>query len=305
MVKKWFYRFINPRTRLIVSFCNLRKPRESGLMCFDLRHHAHTWIELGHDLGAVVTTSVGICTDENYIYHVFGASNQTYISVLLKDKLIPIVCQPLELVHDPHSICVLNQELYIVSTRTDEVIKYQFRDSQLTNPCVVWQASNNGKDTHHLNSISVIKDEIWVSGFGPKKGERWSTADDGYIYSITGDQIIKTGIYHPHTITKQDDTVYYCDSSRATFCSLDSDVNISLNGYTRGIAFKDSQNVFVASSKGRKISKSTGIVNNPADPGDVWGQCEIAVIDLRRKSSKHLVDLSAYGDEIYDLACIE
>jgi len=56
----------------------------------------------------------------------------------------------------------------------------------------------------------------------------------------------------------------------------------------------------------RKVSKSTGIENNPDDPGASGGECGIGVYDLAG-GEPHLlaeIDLSEHGKEIYDLLCL-
>ncbi|MGE5251239.1 MAG: DUF4915 domain-containing protein, partial [Bacteroidota bacterium] len=227
-----------------------------------------------------------------------------HIAVLREADLSPLFFQHTPQVGDPHSILASGDCLYVVSTATDEVLSFDITDTALLNPRVVWKASDAGIDTHHVNSIVEKDGDLMVSAFGPKAGDLWSTAANGYIHNISLDRRIKEGIYHPHTLSVHDDQIYYCESHRGWFCSLEGPV-FQLNGYSRGISWCSDDLVCVGTSIGRKVSKSTGLLANPADPGEEIGQCAVTLRACATGDLLYQRDLSWFGPEIYDVLLLD
>jgi hypothetical protein len=295
-----FSRFLKARHPvLLISFCNMQQAQASALLRYDTRDGSSTWVDMGHDQGAISISSVGLCDTGQLLLHVAILKNVPHAFAFDRKTLTLRWYQPLPDVQDPHSIAAADGRVYIVSTGSDEVIQYTLADDGLVSPNSLWTPSGIGQDTHHINSVTTYKGDVYVTGCGPKKGARWSTADDGYIYNITQDVFIKKQIYHPHTLIVHQDTFYYCDSSRAAFASLDKPLT-TLEGYVRGAAFTSKHVAYIGTSLGRKISKSTGIVDNPADDGEDWGFCGVTRFDLRTKEQIR-IDLTQYGREIYDI----
>lgn len=285
--------------KLLIAFCNLSAPRDSGVLLYDVDSGKTQWVNMG--FSKLISSCTGLWVDDKFIFSLFQAEGISNISVINKGSLKPVFCQTLEEVKDGHSICVLGNKLYVVSTGSDEVLRYEFTGKKVLKPEVFWKASDEKKDTHHLNSIIPFKKEIYVSGFGSKEGELWDTAIHGYIINISANKCVKKGIYHPHTLAVLDDKVFYCESSTQTFYSIDETIKFSLDGYTRGICFIDNKTVAIGTSIGRKSSKSTGIVHNPADPGVKAGTCAITFFNIESGSSWKR-DLSQYSSEIYDIS---
>jgi len=59
--------------------------------------------------------------------------------------------------------------------------------------------------------------------------------------------------------------------------------------------------VCIGSNVGRRLSKSTGLIANPADPGAATGRCGITVGDVTRGRHVKRLDLGWVGGEIYDM----
>jgi len=222
------------------------------------------------------------------------------IAALRQNDLSPLYCQELPEVKDGHSILALDAKIYVVSTGSDEVICYDLLENKLSNPRIFWRASNSGTDTHHVNSIIKTGDELFVSAFGPKTGPLWASAKNGYVHNITTDRRVKSGIYHPHSLSAKHGQLYYCESSTRSFCSMNGPI-LKLEGYSRGIGWLNSEIVCIASSMGRRISKSTGLIANPADPGELEGKCNLAIRNIINKELIAEVELSGFGPEIYDV----
>src|SRR5207244_1450590 len=88
---------------------------------------------------------------------------------------------PLALVQDAHSITVAREMIYLASTGTDSVVGVEpGRGEQ-----VFWRANDFGEDTIHLNSVLCFQGCLYATAFGEKKGERWSTATEGYLLNLS------------------------------------------------------------------------------------------------------------------------
>lgn len=296
----FFSRFLPQRNPiLLISFANLQQVQATSLMRYDTQDGSMRWVDMGLNGTVTISSTTGICGADNKVYVLAISSDVTHVFAFDQASLAPLWHQALPESHDVHSIAIEGQYAYIVSTGTDEVIRYRVMPDAFVDPHVAWTPSGAGKDTHHLNSVTSHQGEIFVTGFGPKKSERWSSADDGYIFNLTQGHYVKMGLYHPHTIVSHNGALYYCDSSRAAFASMDGPL-VELKGYVRGACFSGKSVVHIGTSMGRKVSKSTGIVNNPADDGENWGFCGITRYDLRSKTTS-IMDLSEYGQEIYDV----
>ena len=143
-----------------------------------------------------------------------------------------------------------------------------------------------------------------IAAFGPKFGSLWSSASEGYLHDISRGICIKSGIYHPHSLSARGKSFYWCESQRQLFWCLDGPI-ASLDGYVRGACWLSDQRVCLGTSVGRKQSKSTGLVGNPTDPGESTGSCVVSMIDIAAGRCEKRIDLTCVGREIYDLLEIE
>lgn len=208
----------------------------------------------------------------------------------------------LTLAKDGHSITVNRNKVYIASCGTDSVIEF---DPDLGEK-VFWQDNGQGKDSIHLNSIAWHNGELYVTAFGSKKGELWSSADAGYLMNITSGQIITCPLYHPHSALSTNEGIYLCESSRMAVRRVDGQSLVVGTGYTRGL-FITPTHLYVGTSKGRVKSKSTGkVIDNPADPGLMAGECKVLIYGRKKgnlESGKLIGQacLEEYAEEIYDI----
>lgn len=207
----------------------------------------------------------------------------------------------LNLVRNVHSIAVLDGEIYVASTGNDSVVRFD----PDTGEELIWAANKNRKDTIHLNSLVWHEGDLYISAFGEKKGDLWSTADKGFVLNLTTGQKVLTSLYHPHSTYSTNEGIYCCDSSRMAIAREDGQRLVIERGYTRGLVVSLAR-LYCGVSKGRITSKSTGIMNNPADPGIKAGQCAVLIYerknhDLRGSKLIGVANLERYGNEIYDI----
>ena len=295
---------------IILSFCNMPTQTTSPLLCMQSSPDgsgqlSFAPIALGFaDTSATVT---GLGHANGRLFAIFGSRwGKVYVSVLRERDLSPLFVQELPEVHDHHSVLPVGDCLYAVSTGTDELLCYDVRENRLENCRVVWRASDAGRDTHHINSVVEKDGEILVSAFGPKEGALWATSMNGYIYNVTAGTTVLKGIYHPHSLSVRNGRLYYSNSHSNTFCAADDPNPIfQLNGYTRGVTWLEDDIVCLATSIGRRVSKSTGLVANPADPGEPAGESAIWLGDITTRQILHSIDLSWFGPEVYDVLVLD
>lgn len=295
---------------VLISFCNNPDFGASPLLCakipFDWRETI-TCAPVSLNFPYPITQVTGLTKTEDRIFVVFSTKEGNwYFAALNQNDLTPLFYRELPGVADCHSILTIKNKLYIVSTGTDEVLCYDILNDVVSASSVFWQASDARKDTHHINSIIEKDGDILISAFGKKTGQFWSTATNGYIYNITKGIYVKEEIYHPHSLSVKDGRVYYSDSQNNTFCSIeDANPLFGLNGYTRGVTWLSDDLVCMASSIGRRVSKSTGLIANPADPGEIAGECNLIIGNIVSREIIKQVDLSWFGPEIYDLLTLD
>jgi hypothetical protein len=277
-------------------------PRPSCLFGIDLNTQRREWIDV--KLNQLVASGLGIFADQEFIYHVCLSSPNldTYLIVFDRSSLSVVDIHPLEAVRDGHSVLRHEGELLVVSTGTDEIISYPLHGSTLGQARVLWTPTGSGTDTHHVNSVALLGDDILCSAFGPKDEGSWSTAQHGYIQNISIGENLVEGLQQPHSTTCRDGEVFFCNSLEGTVNSVD-DTIAYLNGYSRGLAFAADGTLYAATSLSRRPSDPNAeraVFRNPGDDGELHGHC--AIIQISGSGGSRLeISLAEFANEIYDL----
>lgn len=291
-------------SKVLASLCNMPQPASSGLVLVDFDTGECRLLDMG--LPEKIKTCTGLALAGGRVYAIgVTVAGVHYLAALASDTFDRVFVCRLDDVKDAHSILAVHDALYVVSTGTDAVLRYDLSPGGVSNPVVAWQASDEGRDTHHINAIALWNEDVVISAFGPKIGATWSTATGGYIHSLTHNRRVAEGIYQPHSLCAANGELYYCESARGRLYSVGGDC-LEVGGYLRGLAFASSRQFVAGTSVARKISKSSGIINNPGDPGEPSGKCALVVCALGAegaKGAKRLTEISlaAYGAEIYDV----
>lgn len=291
----------------VVSFCNNPSASTSPLLCIKISENkilSNEYVPVNIGFPGTSTHTTGLTSSDRFIFIAFHSEGMFYIAALAKNDLSPVFYQPLPETKDIHSLLAWGKMLYVVSTGTDQVMSYDILENSLANPTVIWQPSKENKDTHHINSIILRDNELFISAFGPKTEQLWASAKNGYIHNITKDKRVKEGIYHPHSLSINNGELYYCESHKGSFCSLDGEL-FTLPGYTRGVSWLSVNEICIATSIGRKVSRSTGLVGNPGDPGEAHGLCGLTVRNIDHDENISSLDLSWFGPETYDVLFLD
>jgi hypothetical protein len=303
-------------TKLLISILNVPfDPRPSCLLRMDTTTYAIEPVDVGF-ADSLVVSGVGICEDENYIFHVSLALPDVttpppapgrptellnQLSVLSKRDLKVIHVQTLHEVSDCHSILRHEDMLYAVSTGTDEIISYRLHDFEAIDPKVAWTPTGTTQEIHHLNAITVADGDVVCSAFGPKEGDTWATSTHGYIHNVNTNTRILEGLHQPHTVTWSPQGFYFCNSRLGTV-NLGDNVIAHLAGYSRGLAFGPDGVMYAATSVGRRPVDNpsrTDVFRHPEDAGELNGRC--AVVRFTPEGFRTEIGLTSAGFEVYDL----
>lgn len=294
---------------VLISFCNIPSLTTSPVLCMRIpkkRDEPISYAPITLGFPELTTTATGLANGQGKVFVLFNSQAKYFVAVLRESDLSPLFYQALPEVKDGHSILIVKDRIYVVSTGTDEIISYLILDNTLSEPCVFWKASNAKSDTQHVNFIIELEGYIYISASGLKTGKFRASAQNGYVHNNTRDIRIKDGINHPHSLSVKKGRLYYNNSHKNTVCSLDDGKeHFHLNGYTRGLGRLSDEQICLSSSIGQKISKSTGFIANPHDPGEPAGECSFVVGSILTKEVIAQVDLSWLDPEIYDILVLQ
>ena len=214
----------------------------------------------------------------------------------------------LKKVKDGHSVFVWNDKIYIASTGNDSIIEFLPDKGEEK---IFWQENSMGMDTIHINSMVWHNDQMIISAFGKKEGDQWITAKSGFLKNIHKEELIKESLFHPHTLTKTPEGIFFCESAKRRIMSIDGNDALDVGkGYVRGLLITEDK-IAVGISHARKRSKSTGKLNDMDNKlmRSFQSGCGIKIY---KRYGKRLTDtvfvkfinLYPYSNEIYDLLLI-
>ena len=292
-------------TTLLATFCNVRDRSKPVVAAIDLRHGTPDirWIELKG--GAFVRGATGLCfwNDLICVAHQ-GAPGTPHGFVLLDpgSDFEQVYEGTLPRPAGVHSVCSRDTDLYFVTSRRDSVYRATLDGRSGEWVCSLYwtfPGSSGEEDENHLNAIECVDGDLYVSGFGERASDQWPSATHGFVLNIDRDEYVMEGIYHPHSLLEDSNTLWTCSSAKNRLLSNNGDGHEFPPGYVRGLAIAE-DGFYVGSSKRRRISESTGAVNR-REPGEFEGTCCVYRLDRGADQAAVLVDLSDVRKEIYEL----
>lgn len=295
--------------RALLSFCNQSRAPAKGVLLFDFATKSGTWIAVGTESEIMGTRGIAANGEWLYVSYTVGWW-ETHVSTYRRasEQFEFVRDDVLGEVKDPHSMCVYDGRLLVASTGTDEIIAYDLDGGTIEDTAVTfWRASRRGDDTHHVNSVASNGDRVVVSAFGPRSGEFWSSAENGYILDVTADTMLCEGLRHPHSVKLAGGRVYFTESSRQALREAGG-LSIPIGGYVRGCDVVDQNSLLVGSNAARRVSRSLGIVTNSNNieerEGEVVGKCTVAHVKVQAVPTRTFYDVTQYGNEIYDICAL-
>lgn len=297
--------------RALLSLCNDKRTPDRGLLVYDFQEKSGSWIAVGAESEIMGTR--GLCIHGGRVYALYTVGwYETHISIYaLGDGPLEFLADAeLPDVKDPHSLCVHEGRLLVASTGSDELLSYDLGNDGFPDDVAVavWRASYEGSDTQHINSVASVGGHVYVSGFGKREGQFWSSAMDGFVLDVTGGSIVQSGLRHPHSLRGDAaGSLYYTESSRQTLCKVGAKP-IIVGGYVRGCDIAPDGTAIVGSNAARRVSRSQGVVTNSANiennEGDVVGKCSVVLVAPNAAATRQYYDISEFGKEIYDICAL-
>ncbi len=297
-------------SHILITFCNT-PGWAPALALYDVETGGISVLRTPPELAA--RKAAGVAVGERHLYVISSRTevdrtssveppNPSTLFIFNRSDLSLLAMHVCALVYDGHSMVVHNQGLDVVSTGSDEIVRLTIRGSTVEAEDVIWRADPNGKraDIHHINALGTWRGHRIASGFGRKSAIPWSSAASGFIVSTTTGERLVDGIRQPHSLLDVDGALIYCESARKAIHIFGTGKTQTLPGYTRGLA-RVGNSLFAATSRGRRVSKSSGLLTNRADPGTSDGRCTLTRLDAHTLEIQGIVELDSFGAEVYDL----
>lgn len=206
----------------------------------------------------------------------------------------------------PHSLIAERDELLIVSSGTDSVVR-------LAPPVVLGNISHEtiewsfrrGQRTVHVNSICKLPSgESYITAFGSCDSATHSILPLGFVMNISNERFLLRGLFEPHSLTYFAGNLFFCESRRGVVRDIAGRYIDLSPGYVRGLAVTQSH-LYVGISEARdfSISQSSQKLRGDTNAGSgaeirifAWHNCDLATSQEIAR-----VDLRAYAREIFDI----
>jgi len=192
---------------------------------------------------------------------------------------------------DLHDVLVDGEYFYVVSTRHNEILKLDRAGTEVGR----W-AFPGEPDSWHINCVARWNGRIVFSAFCDRsthRGYKKDPLDVGFVQDLLSGERLITGLFQPHSLTVVGDHLLLANSGAFEIHEYDANAVLvrkqSMNGYTRGIAQRDSR-VYVGISKTRNV--------------DVGGQKSAEVLVLDAETWRQIDRAVLPVDEIYSLQCL-
>lgn len=283
--------------RLMVSHC-LCDPSMPLLGILALAPFRYFPLNLPQDIRDAFDGANGLASDHHYIYAALIARENSGLLVLNRQTLQVQGCHPLEGASHVHSIVLRGNHLFVVSTGSNEVIRYTLKNGRPTKRVVVWQPEDSPErlDRHHLNSILVFSQGgFLISGLddrgrAPREFD-WPSRVEGFIRSVPTGTTIRP-LWHPHSLLDVDGSLAFCESGAGTLQIISHGLLRGLPGFSRGLC-RIGSDLFVATSAARHAT--------PDNPRIADARCTVSRVRIDNLEVLDRIDITEKVREIYDL----
>lgn len=287
----------NNSSKLLISFCNTR-PHGFALGVFDFDKERLRWVDLS-DLEDEIYGADGITFSKNHYWVLLQLGNNKS-SLLKLNTSFKIVSYYKLKTEDAHSLIPFEDGFLITDTAHDSVNQVTILGNNLKEK-TFWCIGTCQSDTLHINSITSLNGQIYVSMFGEKPEHGWKHAESGAIIRTSDNVTIHSGLKHPHTLIANK-KMYYLESISGTLFEYDG-VNhvpvLRVEGYARGLCMNEDY-YFIGVSARRRKSRSTGITNQDVTTNDEISNSWIYRID-KKTLNVEKKRLTLFGHEVFEI----
>lgn len=294
---------------ILISFCNQLSSPKHSLCILDPTKEDSQWIELSAIPEALRQDFSGItgsCRVGEEIIIVTQSATPALACVSINEAKVTNHIA-LEKSRDPHSLVFHTGYIYLVSTGTNEIYRVPFHNGQFGREELFWgyPGVSYNKDEVHLNGLTIDKDRLIASCFGPKRTDG-SWGAKGRVFYVDSGHTIHESLNQPHSPTVHGYRLAFAESAAHKIHIYIKDEHdewmvdkeIDLSGYARGVAVKGS-NLWVGISADRKISRSQHKFLN--DGQQESSDSALVEIDIKTGVQSKKLTLLGFGREVYDL----
>ncbi len=284
-------------TEVLMSFCNVA-PDLPPLGIIDMDHPRLRYVTLP-DFGRPVNGATGICWLGTQIAVVLQHDAGETGLLLIAPQWRSLSYYPLRAVLDGHSAIVIGDELFVVSTGTNSLIRLRFTAQGTIDEGLAWAFDQTGPV--HLNSLTTVHNDVLVSCFGVQHTLGWQHTRKGCVINTRTDTIILSPLYHPHSLMPIQSGFLVAESGTGTLWQYHDDLHTAqlhrvAHGYLRGLQANEDR-IFASVSRMRRTSRSRGTATS--QPDSIMDACLLALTPDMTVVQK--IDLPKEVEEIYDL----
>ncbi|RKY19916.1 MAG: hypothetical protein DRQ55_09275, partial [Planctomycetota bacterium] len=137
----------------------------------------------------------GLCFHEGAVVGV-RQRRPNQLVILNRESLAVEAVRTLDLSMAGHSLLSRDGDLYLAATGLNAVLRVTPDAEEL-----IWQHPDGDTDSIHCNGLAQSEGRLLCCGFGPRKGELWSSANAGFVRDVDSGEVLVSDIVHPHALT--------------------------------------------------------------------------------------------------------
>jgi hypothetical protein len=230
---------------------------------------------------------MGLALGPNGLLAVAGSKEQSYLASFGTD-LKQTGWQELPSVADPHGLMFRDDRIWVVSSGSNEVVRFDLEGQFPTNATSVYR--HDDAEPQHFNGIARHGARILVSAFGVAASISREVSNTGYLLDIEHGEMVRQGLDQPHSPVTVGVELLFCESKRSVIWYDDARA-LQLDGYLRGLTVAPDGLIHVAACRPRPPREQLS-----AERGDA----EILSV-TRNGVLRSCRALSGVGAEVYDL----
>ena len=233
---------------------------------------------------------MGLAMTATGLVAVAGSAEEGYLATF-DHNLQQTGWHPLPGASDPHSLVIEDDQLWVVSSRSNEVIQYTRSASGTLTINTVFRSSDIMPQ--HFNGLVRHRGVLVVSALGVSGGDAHDTHSAGYLLDVEREERIQTGLDQPHSLYSYGGSMLLCESRKSLVLRDDKPLS-RLEGYLRGLVVGADGMLHVAESAPRP---RRGELTEDRPDAAIWTLTIDGQILARNT-------LKGVGAEIYDLVAL-